>query len=426
MSTISRWFIFALILCIQPLAGQHLFLTQPDTLLPFFKQRNVIVQTTGQVYQHSNAITNSFVNKFINGGFIDDELKGAQKIQPENNLFGAGYSFGLNAMWAPDSLFGTSKYGLMVSLSHHDDLSTRLSGDLFNLIFRGNKSFAGQTANLDQAGLRYQRFQQFSIGFFEKKTLSYVQVGLINGNQFIDMNLNEASLFTEANGEHIDLTGNGALRLSDTANTNGIAMNGIGAAINFEVNIPIKFSNRPSMPSYIRFGGQQIGATRWNNNTLQYNIDSTYNYSGFLVDDLANLSNVGDQVEQFVDSITPASTPGTYLLTLPGWFYLSWFSPLSDAVFYEIQVRTNINTFHMPEGRLRVMYKPDNKLLIGVNANYGGYGMYNTTASFRAGVFVSAFVGKNIMINVETDHLMGWFDSGAYSRHAFVNLAYFF
>lgn len=426
MSTISRWCIGFLVFCVQPLVAQHLLLTQPDTLEALFNERNVMIQASGGVYQQSNAITNSFVNKFINGGFIDEDLKDAQAISADNNLFGAGYHAGFNVMWAPDTLFGKTNYGLTISLSHHDDLSTRLTGDLFNLIFRGNKSFAGQTANLDFTGLRYQRFQQFSIGFFEKNTLSFVQLGLVNGNQMIDLNMNESSLYTAPEGESITLDADGVLRLSDTTQTSGIAVNGIGASINFEVNIPIKFNNRPSKPSYIRFGGRQLGAIQWNKNTLQYNVDSTYNYSGFFIDDLAELQNVGDQVEQFADSITPTGSKESMLYTLPGWFYVGWFSPLGNAVYYEVIVRSKVNSFHLPEGRLRVMYQPEKQWLIGVNLNYGGYGGYNSSSSFRAGLFVSAFIGKHVMFSLETDHLMGWFDQGAYSRHAFFNLSYMF
>lgn len=416
----------ALMLCAQPLVAQHLLLTQPDTLPALFKERKVMIQASGGVYQQSNAITNSFVNKFINGGFIDNDLKDAQSISTENNLFGAGFNAGFNVMWAPDTLFGRTNYGLTISLSHHDDLSTRLTGDLFNLIFRGNKSFAGETANLDLTGLRYQRFQQFSIGFFEKKTLSYVQVGIVNGNQMIDLNLNEASLYTASEGESIDLFADGALRLSDTAQTSGIAMNGIGASLNFEVNIPILFANRPSKPSYIRFGGRQLGAIQWNKNTLQYSLDSTYNYDGFFIDDLSELQSVSDQVEQFGDSLMPSGSKDAMLFTLPGWVYVGWFSPLGDAVFYEVILRSKINSFHMPEGRLRVMYQPEKSWMIGANLNYGGYGGYSQSSSFRAGLFVSAFIGKNVMFSLETEHLMGWFDQDAHSRHAFFNLSYLF
>lgn len=409
-----------------PIQAQEIFLTNPDSLNHFFDSNSVIISVSGGVYQQSNSITNSFVNKFINGGFIDDELKSDQKLSTDDNLFGGGFQFGINAMIVPDSLFGTDRYGWKIGLSHHDDLSGRFTRDIFNATFYGNKMFAGESISLSNSGFRYQRFQQLNIGFFEKSTLSFVSLGVLNGNQFIDVGVDNGGLFTAPNGEYVELEADGQVLISDTGNAAGLTMNGIGAALSFEINIPFYFEKRPERPSYLRFGGENVGFTRWDKQTVKYSVDSTYNYQGFVIDDLAEFDNVTEQVDNVVDSLLPESSTSPYVMTTPGWLYLSWFSPLGKSLFYEVELRTKTYAYHLPELRATVFYKPTSNWLVGVNASYGGYGLYEGPSAFRAGIFLNTFIGEHFMISAQSHHFLGWFMPEARGRSARVGLNYFF
>lgn len=375
-----------------------------------------MVRIHGALHQQSNAVTNGFVNKFLMGGYIDNTLKDKQKLNGEDNTFSVGFNFGMDAFFAPDSLFGSDRYGWSISAGHMDDASARFTGDLFKAVFYGNKQFAGTAASLKNSGVRFQQYQHLSLGFFEKKTMSFVNVGVVNGNQFINTGLSEASFFTEATGDYVELNANGELYLSDTSNTNVLAMNGIGAILNFEINIPFYVNKRSAQPSYLRFGGQHLGITQWSKNSLHYAVDSTYRYSGFLIDDLASFDNVNDQLENIVDSLLPKSEQTSYMMTTPGWVYLSWFSPLSKSLFYELEVAAKVNSFHLPRATASLYFKPSNKWMLGANATYGGYGGYESEASFRAGVQLSSFIGKHLMLNVQTNHLTGWLNNDATGR----------
>lgn len=407
-------------------AQERLFLLNPDTASAFFQANRGVIGLHGNVYQQSDGVTNSFVNKFLNSGFIDEALKDGQRVSGSENLFGAGFQFGISALIAPDSLFGSDRFGLRVGLSHHDDLSLRFDEDVFNAVFYGNKQFAGQSVSLSNSGFRYQRFQQLQIGFFEKSTMSYVSVGLISGNQFIDLGFDEASLYTSPSGSFVELAADGRFFLSDTAKTAGLAMNGIGAALSFEVNIPFRFNRRPNRPSYLRIGGQNVGFTRWSDQTVQYEIDSTYNYQGFLVDDLAAFGDLNNELDNVVDSLLPSSTVDAHYMTTPGWLYLSWLSPLSDEFYYELEVRAKIYAYHLPVFAGSLLYQPNKKWLVGFRATYGGYGGYDGIGAFRAGLFASAFVGRRFMFNVSSDNLTGWVVGQSTGRHAQFSFNYLF
>lgn len=419
----TRFLLIILLLTSVPLYSQLLLLSQPDSLRDLFSKKKVILSVEGQAYQQSNAVTNSFVNKFINGGFIDNELKSKQRILEHENLFNASLGGGISIMIAPDSLFGTDRYGWIIGIHHFSDLSTRFTKDAFNTVFYGNKMYAGQQASFANTGIRYQQFQQLRIGFFDKKTLSNATVGFIHGNSFADLTLADSELYTESTGDYIELAANGRFHLSDTANTKGLVSNGIGATIGFELNLPVHFANRPDRPSYVRLGARNVGFVRWSNNTVNYRLDTTYTYQGFLIDDLANVEDW--DVEQVVDSLVPDANRETYYMTTPGWFFLSWYSPLGEKLSYELAVRSRVYSFHLPEVRADLFYRPDTKIMVGVNATYGGYGGYQSDAAFRAGISLSARIGTSFMLNLESRNVTGWFSADRFGRDVFVKLSLF-
>lgn len=416
----TRLFLLIIFLVAGQIQAQHLLLTQPDSLPGFFSRNKVILSIGGGISQQSNAITNSFVNKIINGGFIDDELKDRQPLSNSENLFNAAIHADVNVRIAPDSLFGTDRYGLILGVSHYDDLSTRFTSDVFNTVFHGNKMYAGKSASLSNTGIRFQQFQQLNIGFFEKKSLSHITVGLIHGNYFADLTLADSKMYTEATGDFIEFSADGRFHLSDTSNMQGFVTNGLGAALSFELNLPIRFANRPQQPSYIRIGAHNVGFISWNKQTINYRLDTTYHYDGFLIDDLTNVEDWN--VEQVVDSLVPDATHESYLMTTPGWFYLSWFSPLGRKFFYEVSLKTKVYSFHLPEAGAELFYNPGSKFLLGVNATYGGYGGYESASAFRAGLSLSTLIGKRFMLDLESRHLVGWLNEDGFGRNVFIKL----
>lgn len=415
-----------LLLLVAPVIGQQLLLSDRDSLKNLFSQHSVIINVHAQVYQQSNAITNSFVNKFINGGFIDNALKNDQQLLEKENVFGAGFQFGAEAMFAPDSLFGSQRYGWSIGLSHQDDLSAMFGRDVFNTVFYGNKSYAGKTADFGNSGVRYQRFQQLNLGLFDKETLSSVSLGIVNGNQAIFADLDNAGMFTAPNGEYIDLEANGSFAISDTAQPAGLVMNGLGAVVNFEWNIPIAIGQEKEKTAFLRIGATNLGFIRWNNKTVQYAVDSTYHYEGFLIDDLTEFDNLNDQLENVVDSLLPQSSHESRIEATPAWLHVSWFSPVGKQFHYEIGLRYKVNGFHLPETSAALFYQPSPRWMVGAKATYGGYGGYETASALRAGIFLSTFIGNNLMFNLQSSNISGWLIGDAKGRNGQASLTIMF
>lgn len=417
---------FLLIVLTTPVFGQQLLLTDPDSLKSLFSQHSVMITAHGQVYQQSNAITNSLVNKFINGGHIDNALKNDQELSDGENLLGGGFQFGFEAMFAPEKLFGSQRYGWSIGLSHHDDLSAMFGRDIFNTVLYGNKSYAGKTADFGNSGMRYQRFQQLNLGLFDKETLSRVSVGVVNGNQAAFADLDEAGMYTAPNGEYIDLEANGSFAISDTAQPTGLVMNGLGAVVNFEWNIPFAIDREKEKTAFLRIGASNLGFIRWNNKTVNYALDSTYHYEGFLIDDLTGLDNLNDQVENVVDSLLPQSSHESRIEATPAWLYMRWFSPVGKQFHYELGLRYKVNGFHLPEASAALFYQPNQRWMVGAKAIYGGYGGYESASALRAGIFLSTFIGNNLMLNVQSDNISGWLIGDAKGRSGQASLTVMF
>lgn len=425
MLTIRALFILLAVVCgLNTAWGQQLLLTNPDSLERMFEKYRFITILDGAGHQQSNSINNRMVNAFLRNSFIDDDLKNEQNLQDENNLMGAGYHVGIMQFVSMKKLLGSTRYGLVLSASFHQDLSVRFNRDLFNLTFYGNSNYAGQFADVSNTGFRFVSTAQASMGFYEKRTMSYVTVGVIGGNQFIDLETAQSGIYTAEDGSYIGANLDGRLIVSDTSGAANLK--GVGGVINFEVNMPIRFASRPDKPSWLRVGGRNVGLMNWNEQTLHYRADSSYQYEGFLIDDLAGFNNIEDQLDNVVDSLLPGAERRNFLLTTPGWLYVSWFSPLGEKLYYDVTLRSRINAFHLPEATVGLTYKSGAKWMAGANLTYGGYGSLNGMDGLRAGITGSTMVGEHFMVQLESTHVSGWFNGQARGRNLWLRLMMFF
>ena len=86
------------------------------------------------VYYQSQGLSNDFMNKFIFGGFIDDDLKEKveQQLQDHSNRFGVGFSTGMKFYDLRDTVFNNKNWGYAIQLDHHTLSNSSFSRDLFH------------------------------------------------------------------------------------------------------------------------------------------------------------------------------------------------------------------------------------------------------------------------------------------------------
>ncbi|MDQ3110737.1 MAG: DUF5723 family protein, partial [Bacteroidota bacterium] len=249
---------------------------------------------SGEYQAGSDGLTNSFVNKFYKGGFIDSTTIAAQESEllPSNRIGGyAGLSFGYCWRMDPDS--GNWEFG--ISLRDRQALYGKFSADAFRLVFEGNRPFRGETANFDDTKLTYIHWQQlqFEAKFNapDHKSDAVIGFSVLNGQQLQEINIRKGSIFTASDGSFIDVNATADYYQSDTSSSKWMSRNGAGSCFNFRFNAYVGDSSS-RYKSQFSFMVQDLGFIRWNENSRIYSADTNAHYTG--VDASNVLINGGD------------------------------------------------------------------------------------------------------------------------------------
>jgi len=166
--------------------------------------------------------------------------------------------------------------------------------DAFDFIFKGNKVFAGKTADL--GGLNYRRFAYNELVFGNhrikikngNRLMEYGTISVLIPSSASNLRLNKGEVFTEENGEYIDA--NYSYQSNTIGSQNPFSPRGIGLALNgafskrkdklewgaeakdYGLMFFGKKSEYGSKDSSLRWEGVQIYS--FNNINLQPQIDS--------------------------------------------------------------------------------------------------------------------------------------------------------
>mgnify|MGYP006124161143 FL=1 len=340
----------------------------------------------------STGIPQNFINKFIFTGFIDQYLKDeASNNLLDENLFGGEFNTNINLYLKPGSLTRNWFWGIGFGTKIEGNLN--FTKNLFNLIFNGNKPYAGQVLNLNNTS-----FESLSYSYLEL-TLGkadnapqgmnsyWIDLGLIFGHDFTSFNVPIASLFTAENGSYLDIIiKGGEMIYSDATNLE----NGIGGKLN--LNYSYK-SERTTL--FVQ--AKNIGGVSWNA-VKSYEIDTTLRFDGV---DVSNIFEFSDSVLNRVTNIDSLvnKTTGRIFRILPidfNVFFKKEFGKLAFDANARYRLFTNYSTYL----RLGAYYK----IAIftpGVTLAYGGYGFAQVGINTELNFF------KKLKIILGTNNILG-------------------
>ncbi len=198
------------------------------------------VDITSNSHYASNSINNSFFDALLTNNYIDNDLKASNNIKALN-YFGSESFSNISYYFVPDTFICCNDFGFKFDLSNVSRINARLTDDLFNLTFYGNKMFAGETADFTDSFFQSTTYQKFSVGLF-KQTYNegnnltyYIGASIINGQENKYLSLYKSNLFTEETGEYIDFNMQMNYYYSNEGKTDFLENNGIGGAISFAV-----------------------------------------------------------------------------------------------------------------------------------------------------------------------------------------------
>lgn len=382
-----------------------------------------LLRIYGEGYYDSQDISNEFTSKFFKGGYIDTTLKNKiyGDLKDENNL-GAEVNTGLQYFNFKSSFFGKPHWGWAFGISNNEYYNAAFSKNLFGLTFFGNKQFAGDTVNLGPAEFNQLRFQKLQFGIFNKENFSQIFVSLVKAEDFFQMNLHSAKLYTESNGNEIALDLSENMARSDT-NSNGLlAYNGLGIATDFVINLNSGKNRSAIFDNSFRITFENVGFIHWNENTLYHESDSNYLYEGFEVENILDENNSIMTGQTAGDTVSINYEKGNRTIPLPFTFSFAKTIDLNAESklqsFYGIRFRAFCN--YKPLVYAGLAYCPSKKMAVSPYVSFGGYG------SFKAGLQFETMITKYFKLAVSSSNVVGDISENGYGKDLAITIYSFF
>lgn len=365
----------------------------------------------------SNGMSSSLVNKLVWGGHIDNALKkeSAQHLKAKNN-FGINLSYDVSAF-----IKGNEKFDFLIGFKNQEVLNATYSRDFFNLLFYGNQSYKGRTADLSGCNVNALRFQEVKFGAIMHKFDSVAKIGIsvsfIKGEQLFYIKTNKNStLYTSADGSEIIFNSNFNMALSDTNNKKITGFNGIGASADIFFETPYK--SKIGKKSVLIVNANNIGFIHWRNNSVQYSSDSTLRYTGYKVDNLldlkdSTLSRINK--DSLLRNLTNARSEN-FNVNIPANLVIINKIFFSDVFSLSVGFRYIFNANYKPYIFVEPEYRYKN-VTFGLHTGYGGYVKLNVGASVT-------WSTKGFFLRIGSNSLQGYVvPKSAFGQGLFFSIA---
>jgi hypothetical protein len=386
--------------------GQELLPVMYDSTLA---NRQIIMN--GSFFQHGSSLKNDFSRKFIFGGEISDELsQRTYESQKKYNRIGGGAKFRIAYKSANQIFKSKPNWSWMIDLANEVHGTADYSGDLLGLAFLGNASFLGESVNFSNSSAQYVQYLSIGGGIHNRKNKNFISLNAILPQNFFMLSVNKGNVSFTEDGANIDLILQGEI-LEAAADP---YFKGLGAAVNFDFNIP--FGNSESFSGVMKVTGRNLGFYQLHNAKLQ-EIDNSISYSGFQLADFANDS----QMTTLKDTLGVRESTTSPMRLLPGFIQVGKVATADSK--HKLQstfgVRMYTNYFYKPMIYLGVHYQPLTSFSLGSQISYGGYG------GFRLGLYAN-YTAKNIMIGIGTEDILGALLKSQYGHSGLIRLAWKF
>ncbi len=385
----------------------------------------LVITAYADGFYQGQGLPNKFINKFLYGGHIDNDLKDEveNQLKTDDNRFGVGFRTGVKIYDLCDSIFKNGNWGFAVALEHQQLLTSSFSKDLFHAAFVGNRDRIGQDLNMGPSYFNSIQFQTLEFNFVHKQKQCEFGLAIVKGQSHMALNADKMKLSTADDLSEITLITDVSFFRSDSSNARLSAFNGIGAALNLVYFIPItKSSGRASLEGdetgdvrstigKLKLEVDNFGLVSWMNTPTSYDLDTTFSYQGYEIQNLfdQDLSNLIDQ-DALIDSVQPTPSTRSYRSLLPAVFSISFIpglqKPNSITGLAGASYQINANTKPIVYGG--VSYKLNDRLSSSLIGIVGGYSTINAGLQLRYNSpKVSAIISSNNLIGLATKNGYG-------------------
>jgi hypothetical protein len=408
----------ALVLMTSPLFSQYKFTRFPyNNSSPQYAPAETVTDIdynhtyltlNSEILLNSNGINNDFMNQFYLGHYLNADLKNQNldRLKPQKNLIGYNWTTQLQVN-IPSKKRGISYYA---AFENHNDAELCFDKNLFQLVFYGNRDFAGQFVSLDKQSFSSIKYQQIKAGivktWFGRSGVSILTAGLgiNNGQSLLSFNIPKATFFTQSNAEYISLDMQMNMQRSDTTSSRFGAENGLGFCLD------LSYYHREANYSF-EIKLDDLGFITWNKHSQQYKKDTSVNFDGIEIANIFNMSSEtvkGFNGDSLNDELVYSDKSSRFTKMIPmlgsiNYTRYFWNNRLALSLsiinYHFLHINPLIRlvpTFNIAIKRSMISISPD--------IEYGGYGKLNY------GLGLSAAVNEKFFIELRTDYLNGYFD----------------
>lgn len=316
---------------------------------------------------NSNAATNRFISAYAFGGYIDNEMK--DEVQPrlrQVNRYGFEFNSSLTGKVNKDSTMA-----FLAGLSLRQLNTAVFSSDAFNLMFRGNKMFAGKTAHLTPLNFLSFDYQSIFLGLEKKQKNLKWWAGLagIRGGNFRSINVERGLFYTGVDGAFVEADANFDIALSGGAPSAVSVSHGTGLAA---------FAGADYTCGNSQFGVSisDLGFIKWNN-LKTYSGDSVYRFEG---KEIKNILTIDDSLyssytaDSLTNEVGVAGNNEKKSYFLPTRINLNYVYYGPGKLFFITGAEIVLNAGYLPRVYLRPVYRISKNIFAHVELAAGGYG----------------------------------------------------
>lgn len=375
----------------------------------------------GRYQLASNALSSNLLWAAYQGKHIDRKiLNQASDRSFKLNRVGVDLDYGIYARHLPDSSKGIGWY---INIADRTHANATYSKDLFDLAMFGNAMFAGKTADLSNIKANFISYKQWEVGILKNIGTSKGKwqigfgLGLLTGNRNLNVDISEAELFTDADGDYLEGSIHGEARSSSLNATQFIDANGLGmsAAMTFAYQGE-KFG--------VRFDAHDLGFIRWSTGLRHTEFDSVFHFEGVDI----NLFGTGGagfssvSLDTVVDGFVSKLDATPYTIATPARMRLEGFYRLkSEGLHIYAGVQYRIASGYVPLGYVGVSSPLPKQFYIDGRFAYGGFG------SWSIGLELRKKFGQVLEVRLGSNNLEGFvLPMVGTSQSAYLSIAGYF
>jgi hypothetical protein len=368
-------------------AAQMLYPTYSDSAIT-----HSTIEVDGVFELQATSLKREFSNTLLFGGFIDEDMK--------NRSFshhGTANRFGLNANAEIRYVHGSGGFlnrdsiAWMVKAGYTVVGNLNYTTDAFGLLFYGNESYIGGTADFSNTRLDFAQFQKIGFGVVNKKDKSSVTLNVVNVQNYADGYIRKGELTQNDDASQIDLDIDGDFRYTE----NSTFSNGLGVAIDLDYRIRTAWGKSRTT---FQVSVQNIGFAYMYNGMARYSADSTYSYSGFDFETITDDNDPFGDDFSVLDSLGIEKSIVKRVVALPGYLQVAKLVDIASEKkiqsFFGLRMYPTFSS--VPQAFGGVYWKTADKIHLSGALTYGGFG------NLRGGIYATLNVDRlNWMIGTE-------------------------